>query len=74
VLTIGLNVISLTSKNGFEGCQVLLCVNLKGGNDNWEVDVVQNGLGLGLGLGLRELDIEEEGEEEDGVSEESLLS
>jgi len=35
VLTIGFNVIYLTSEIGFEGCQILLCVNLKSGNDNW---------------------------------------
>jgi hypothetical protein len=35
MLTIDFNVIWLTSKNGFEGCQIVLCVNLKCGNDNW---------------------------------------
>jgi hypothetical protein len=69
-LTIGFNVIYLTSKNGFEGCQMLLCVNLKGGNDNWGLMWYRRG----LGWRERELDIEEEGEEEDGVSEESLLT
>jgi hypothetical protein len=70
VLTIGFNVIYLTSKNGFEGCQILLCVNLKGGNDNWGLMWYRRG----LGWRERELDIEEEGEEEYGVSEESLLT
>jgi hypothetical protein len=70
VLTIGFNVIYLTSKNGFEGCQILLCVNLKGGNDNWGLMWYR----MGFGWRERELDIEEEGEEEDGVSEESLLT
>jgi hypothetical protein len=36
MLKMGFNIISLTSKNGFEGCRVaLLGVNLKCGNDNW---------------------------------------
>lgn len=49
---------------------MLLCVNLKGGNDNWGLMWYRRG----LGWRERELDIEEEGEEEDGVSEESLLT
>jgi hypothetical protein len=70
-LTIGCNVIYLTSKNGFEGCQILLCVHLKGGNDNWGLMWYRRE----LGWKERELDIEEGGEEEeDGVSEESLLT
>jgi len=69
VLTIGFDVIYLTSKNGFEGCRIPLCVNLKGGNDNWGLMWYRRG----LGWRERELDIEE-GEEKDGVSEESLLT
>jgi hypothetical protein len=70
MLTIGFNVIYFTSKNGFEEREILLCVNLKGGNDNWGLMWYREG----GGWKERELDIEQEGEEEDGVWKESLLT
>jgi hypothetical protein len=80
-LTIGFDLIYLTSKNGFEGCRILLCVNLKDGKDNWGLMWYR----MGLNWRERELDIEEEVEEEEeeeeeedeekmGFSEESLLT